>query len=139
MLTQPAYALQEALWLALTSDTALQLLLGNPPRIYDQPPPDAIFPFLTIGETRLRAVDGVEGAVEHDLRFHAWSRYEGRAELKEIISAVHDVVHDAALTVTGQRLVSLRFVFSDIFRKVDSETFHAVMRYRALTEPVVLS
>ncbi|MCI5044183.1 MAG: DUF3168 domain-containing protein [Aquisalinus sp.] len=139
MLTQPAYPLQEALWLALTSDTALQLLLGNPPRVHDQPPPGAFFPFLTIGETRLRALEGVEGAVEHDLRFHAWSQYEGRAELKEIISAVYDVLHNATLTVTGHRLVSLRFVFSDIFRKIDSETFHAVMRYRAVTEPVVTS
>ncbi|WP_306250999.1 DUF3168 domain-containing protein [Parvularcula sp. IMCC14364] len=136
MLTKPALALQEALWLALTSDPVLPTLIGSPPRVYDQPPPEVVFPYLTIGETRLRALDGIPGAIEHDLRLHAWSRYEGRAEVKEIMSAVYDILQDAPLNVTGARLVCLRYVFGDIFQKADAETFHAVMRYRAVTEPV---
>jgi glutathionyl-hydroquinone reductase len=42
---------------------------------------------------------------------------------------------DAALVITGHRLVNLRFTLADIRREADGRTYHAVVRFRAVTEP----
>lgn len=132
-----SWALQKALYETLVGDLALQSLLGTPARIFDDVPEETIFPYLTIGEVRSRDWRGVEGGIEHDLRFHAWSRYAGRQEIKKIMSGVYDVLHDGKLNLTGQRLVNLRYVFGDIWRRPDNETYQGVMRYRAMTQPLV--
>lgn len=135
MSVEASWAMQQAVFASLTADPGLQILLGDPARIYDAVPAEAVFPYVTIGEIRVRPYPGLPDAAEHDLRLHAWSRYGGRKEVKEIMTAVYGVLQDGALPVSGRRLVSLRYVFADIFQRSDFETFHAVMRYRAVTEP----
>ncbi|MEM1104061.1 MAG: DUF3168 domain-containing protein [Pseudomonadota bacterium] len=129
-----AWALQSGLYAALAGDPGLQALLGDPARIFDDPPVDAIFPFLTIGESRETDWAGAPTGLAHTVSLHVWSRYGGRKEVKDVFGAVYDVLHDADLTLAGYRLINLRFVFSDVFRKQDGDTFQGVMRYRAVTE-----
>lgn len=104
-------------------------------RIYDDPPPDVIFPYITLGRVESRAVDtsGVD-AVEHVVTLHVWSRYGGRAEALELIGALRAALHNAPLDVEGRRLVLLFAQFSDVFRAGDGRTTHGVLRLRALTE-----
>lgn len=130
-----SWPLQQAVFAALSADAGLQALIGAPARIYDDPPDDAAFPYLVLGEGRVSDWPGAAGGIEHVIRIAAFSRYHGRAEAKQIISAVYDALHDRPLTVSGHALVNLRFVFADVFRKQDGETFEGVMRYRAVTEP----
>ena len=130
------WELQRAVFAALSADAGLRALIGDPPRIYDDAPIDGAFPFLAIGQTRTVDWPGAEQGVEHELSLYAWSRYGGRKEIKEIMSAVYDVLHDGDLTLTTRRLINLRFVFGDVFRKQDGETFQGLMRYRAVTEPI---
>ena len=47
-----------------------------------------------------------------------------------------DVLHEAALTVAGHRLVNLRHELSDAARTNDGETYHGIIRFRAVLEPV---
>ncbi len=129
------WELQKAVYQALAQDAALQAEIGDPPRIYDDPPPDAAFPYLTLGEARAADWKGVEGGLEHDIRLHVFSRYAGRREVKRIIGAVYDALHDAALTLAGHQLVNIRFVFGDAFRRQDGETYQGVARFRAVTQP----
>ncbi len=75
-----------------------------------------------------------ERGFEHALNFHVWSRYGGRKEAKAVLDALYGVLHDATLSLSGHRLVNLRFELADIFRDADGETYHAVARYRAVTE-----
>ncbi len=119
---------------AALGDSGVQALIGA--RFYDEPPPDAVFPYVTLARVENRAVDssGVE-AIEHAVTLHAWSRYGGRAEALDIISALREALHDAPLTVTGRKLVFLFAQFADVFRSGDGQTTHAVLRLRALTEP----
>jgi len=131
-----AWALQEAIYAALTADAGLRALLGDPARIYDDAPADAVFPFLTIGQARQSDWPGAPGGAAHALTLHVWSRYAGRKEVKDVMAAVYAVLHDASLAVSGQQLVNLRFVFGDVFRKQDGDTYQGLMRYRAVTEPV---
>ena len=40
-----AWALQEAIYAALAADAGVKAVLGDPARIYDDAPPEAIFRF----------------------------------------------------------------------------------------------
>lgn len=132
-MTLPAsWAVQLALYAALEGAPGLE---GA--QVFDEVPESAAHPFLTIGEAKSSAYDGVDGAREHEVRIHAYSRWGGRAELKRIEGAVRDALDGAALTLDGHRLVSSRFVFADVIRQPDQDTFHAVIRYRLVTEPTV--
>ena len=136
-MTDASWEFQKAVYGAIAADPAVQGLIGAPARIFDDAPPDAAFPFLTIGEARSVDWPGAAGGQEHNLRLYAWSRYAGRREVKAMIGAVYDVLHDASLTMQSFRLVNLRFVFADVFRKQDGDTYQGVMRFRAVTEPQI--
>ena len=135
-MSDAVWALQRALYQTLSADAGIQALLGAPARIYDDPPPDAAFPYLVIGATQASDWKGVDGGLQHDFRLHAFSRYAGRREVKEISGAVYDALHEAAFPVDGHRLVNIRFVFADAFRRQDGEAYHGVIRFRAATQPL---
>jgi hypothetical protein len=129
-------ALRAAIHDALTSDTALSAALGGA-RIYDEVPRNAAFPYVTLGETRLLDSSGDGGTTqEHQLTLHAWSRKGGHREAHVIAGALLQALDDAPLDVEGQRLVNLRFSVADIRRESDGRTYHALVRFRAVTEPL---
>ncbi|PQA87241.1 DUF3168 domain-containing protein [Hyphococcus luteus] len=132
-MTNAQWELQKAVYQALRADAALKSEIGDPARIFDDPPPAALFPYLTIGEARASDYKGVDGALEHDLKLYAFSRYAGRREVKRILCAVYDALHEAALTLSGHDLVNIRFVFADAFRRLDGEIYQGVARFRAVT------
>ena len=75
-----AVALRAAIYDALVADAALNALLGGP-RVYDEVPRAAAFPYVTLGECRiLDWSTGTEPGEEHQLTLHAWSRQGGHAE-----------------------------------------------------------
>lgn len=130
-----AVALRAAIHDALVADSAVMAALGGP-RIYDTPPRDAAFPYVTLGEARILDASVDAGATqEHQLTLHAWSRQGGHKEAHVIAGALLQALDDAPLTPTGHRLVNLRFAIADIRREADGRTYHALVRFRAVTEP----
>lgn len=130
------WALQQSIYEALTDDAALLALLGGP-RIYDDVPQSADFPYLTIGQSLVRDWStGSEEGDEHTLTVHVWSRESGRKQTHAIIGLLREALHDRPLTLDGHRLVNLRHEFSDARREPDGDTYHGLVRYRAVTEPV---
>lgn len=128
-------ALVAALRAAASADAAVQALLGQPARFYDDPPPDPAFPYATLGRVETRPADASGGdALEHGVTLHVWSRYGGRAEALDIVAALRGALHNAALPVAGRRLVLLFATFADVFRSGDGRTTHGVLRLRAITE-----
>lgn len=127
-------ALAASLRVAALADEDVQAVLGA--RIYDEPPADVAFPYVTLGRVETRASD-VQGtdALDHAVTLHVWSRYGGRAEALDAIGALRNALHDAALAIDGRRLVLLYAVYADVFRAGDGRTTHGVLRLRALTEP----
>lgn len=128
-------ALIAAIRAAASADPRVKALLGDPPRIYDDPPREAAFPLLTLGRVESTIDSASDGALEHQVTLHAWSRYCGRAEALDIIGALRTALHDAPLEVSGRRLVFLFARFADVFRSGDGRTTHGVLRLHALTEP----
>lgn len=134
MTTAPA-ALRAAIHQALLGDGGLTAALGGA-RIYDEPPRNAAFPYVTLGETRLTDASADAAPVqEHQLTLHAWSRQGGHKEAHVITGALLAALDDAALSPAGHRLVNLRFAIADIRREADGQTYHALVRFRAVTEP----
>lgn len=128
-------ALVAAIRVAAMEHEGVGGVLGHPARMYDDPPADVEFPYVTIGRVESRASDaaGAE-ALEHGLTLHVWSRYGGRAEALDVIAALRAALHDERLSIEGRRLVFLFVTFTDVFRSGDGRTTHGVMRLRALTE-----
>jgi len=85
-----ALALSRGLHNFLANQVHIQDHLGNPPRLYDDPPEDPIFPYLTYGPLRSENISA-EGAVitQHVLSLHLWSRYNGRTETLELVGLAH--------------------------------------------------
>lgn len=128
-------ALRAAVQSALAADAALGAALGGA-RVYDEPPRGVAFPYVTLGEARLSDMSG-DGALlqEHQITLHAWSRQGGHREAHVIAGALLQALDDAPLALSGHRLVNLRFALADIRREADGRTYHAVVRFRAVTEP----
>lgn len=127
-------ALQKAIYETLRADAALKTLIGDPPRVYDAPPRAAAFPFVVFGAARETRIAGADGLLEHDIRLAVHSRYEGRREARDIVTAILSALDDAPLLLEGAHLVSLRAGFSDIIHRPDADAQQGLIRFRAVTE-----
>ncbi|MEA2907249.1 MAG: hypothetical protein QOI12_4636 [Alphaproteobacteria bacterium] len=134
-MTTAAVALRAAIHDALVADTPLTAILGAP-RIYDEPPKGVSFPYVTLGEARISDWStGSEGGQEHQLTLHAWSRQGGHKEAHLVAGALLQALDDAPLVLTDHRLINFRFALADVRREADGRTYHALVRFRAVTEP----
>ena len=128
-------ALRAAIHDALIADGALTAMLGGA-RIYDEPPANASFPYVTLGEARVTDFSaGDERLEEHQLTLHAWSRQGGHKEAHLVAGALLAALDDAPLSPQGHQLINLRFSLADIRREANGRTYHALVRFRAVTEP----
>lgn len=135
-LDSPALALRAAIHAALLADGPLAALLGGP-KVFDAPPRDANFPFVALGEAVVADWStATERGTEHQLTLHVFSRSGGRAEAFAVAAAVQEALHDAALALASHRLANLRATTAEVVREADGRTYHALVRFRAVTEPL---
>lgn len=129
-------ALRAAVHTALATDSQLASVLGGP-KVYDVPPKSAAFPYVTLGEARIADFStGTETGEEHQLTLHAWSRQGGHKEAHAIAGALLQALDDAPLALADHQLINFRFAVADVRREADGRTYHALVRFRAVTEPV---
>lgn len=135
MTTAASVALRSAIHAALSADAPLTALLGGA-KIYDQPPRAAAFPYVTLGEARVTDFSaGDAPGAEHQITLHAWSRQGGHNEAHAIAGVLLQALDDAPLALADHHLVNLRFSVVDVRRENDGRTYHALVRFRAVTEP----
>jgi hypothetical protein len=133
-MTSPAAELQKAVFAALANDAALLGALGGA-KIYDDAPVHAGFPHITFGLTSVYDWStSTESGTEQLFTLHVWSKAHGKAEALKIMEAARAVLDDAALTLDGHHLVSLRFDFAEVRFEDDLIVYHGLLRFRALTE-----
>lgn len=126
------YHLQTAIYQALTGDAALMSLVTA---VYDRPPQGTGFAYITIGESAGSDWSSkTTGGMEHIIAVHVWSREGGRRQAAVIMERVHTLLHRADVAVSGQTLVMMRFVASEIVLENDGWTYHGVMQFRVLLE-----
>jgi hypothetical protein len=130
-----SWALQRGVYQALAGSVDLTTLLGGV-RVYDDAPQSAPYPFITLGQSAVRDWStGSEDGAEHNLTLHVWSRSGGKKQVLEILEAIRAVLHDQPLMLADHHLVNLRHEFSEARLDPDGDTFHGIVRYRAVTEP----
>ena len=129
-------ALVRGLIARLGADAAVTALLGDPPRVWDEPPGEAVMPWLRIGRSESRPVAADGGGMEHRLSLSCVSRFGGAEEARAICAAVRAALDDTELVTDGVRTVSLRTTFTDVFRSGDGRRTYGVMRLRVVTEDV---
>ena len=127
-------ALRAAVHAALIADARVAAALGGA-KVYDEPPRNAVFPYVTLGDARILDAAADDGPTqEHLLTLHAWSQQGGHKEAHVIAGALLQALDDVPLSPAGCRLVNLRFTVADIRREADGRTYHALVRFRAVTE-----
>jgi len=128
-------SLRQALYQHLTADAAITSLIAG--RVYDEPPRAPTFPFLTLGEVRLSDASTGSGPMsEQALTLHLFSQQGGLAEAQAVTGALIACLDDVSLTLAGHALVNLRFTLADLRRESDGRSYHAIVRFRALTAPL---
>lgn len=129
-----SWALQKAIFVALTTDPSVLSQLGGP-HIHDRVPADAQLPYVTLGDGQWRDWStATEVGAEHSLRLHVWVRDGGRRVVRHISDAIHARLHDRVLDLESGVLVNLRFQSAQILTDPDGETWHGVLSYRAVTD-----
>ena len=134
-------ALQIAILAKLASQVSLQPLLGNPPRVYDEPPLDLVYPLVTLGSSQTRPYGGLVDpvsleATEHAVSLTIGSVSAGTEEVKTLLGLLRAALNGAALTLQDHRLINLRVTYADVFRAADWKSTYGVLRLRAVTEPI---
>jgi hypothetical protein len=130
-----SWALQRGVYQALAGSLDLTTLLGGV-RVYDHAPQSAPYPFITLGQSAVRDWStGTEDGAEHNLTLHVWSRSGGKKQVQDIIEEIKSALHDRPLSLVDHHLVNLRNEFSEVRPDPDGDTFHGIVRYRAVTEP----
>ena len=130
------WALQTAIYAKLAADAALGAVLGGP-RVYDDVPQRAEFPYLTFGQSSEKDWSTqTDDGIEHVVALQVWSRAAGRRECDDILQAARTSLHNAALTLPGHRLINFRHELSEVRREADGVTFRGTARFRAVTEPL---
>jgi hypothetical protein len=129
-----SWALQQAVFAVLSSNHDIRELVGE--RVFDAVPRGAAFPYIVIGETEETAAGTATGdASEHTLTVHIWSRGSGHREIKGAATAVRAALDGTPLALDGHTLVNFVFSSADFSRRSDGETYRAILRFRAVTEP----
>src|SRR5947207_15725984 len=92
-----AWALQQAVFAALSGNENIKDIVDDPPRIYDTVPRGAGFPYIVIGDDRQSNLStATDKASEHQLSVHVYSRAAGRKEARVAAEAVVAALDGAA-------------------------------------------
>ncbi len=111
-------------------------------RIYDDAPQAARSP-ISPSATRHRRATGARApttGAEHVLTLHVWSRAAGKqGGPRHHAARCARPCTTRRSTLEDHRLVNLRHEFSEARREADGDTYHGIVRFRAVTEPLSVS
>lgn len=132
-----AWALQVAIVGILRAhDPLMTIAVGG---VHDHVRDDkSTFPYVVVGEgTATRDdTDDMVGA-EHTVEIHAWSRYRGRRQVKEMQQEIYAALHRASMSVSDAIYIDCNLEFEETFLDPDGITRHGVQRFRVLLEEVM--
>ncbi|MGA9658240.1 MAG: DUF3168 domain-containing protein [Asticcacaulis sp.] len=140
-MSDPVLDFQATLLAFLRAQASLSVWLGTPTRIYDQPPEQPEYPYVAFGRASAQSLGGTGAGTgsevtEQALNLMCVSRFGGSEEAKAVAAELRVLLDGAELSLSAQHLVSLRITYTDVFRASDQRTTYALLRLRAVTEPV---
>ncbi|MBV9571446.1 MAG: DUF3168 domain-containing protein [Alphaproteobacteria bacterium] len=129
-----SFALQQAIFAALSASSELQALIGT--CLFDFVPRESVFPYVVLGDGgESDWSTATETGSEHAVQIDVWSRSAGHEEAKQIAEIVRATLHNAVLAISGATLIDIRHLATGFSREPDGQTFRARLTFRAVTEP----
>ena len=131
-----ANAIQAALYTRLVTSSIGASIYDDVPDL-PEGQPFSDFPYIVLGNDVSEPWDTDDTLGEtYVCTIHAFSRYQGKKEIKEIVAAIYTALHRQAanLSATGYRFVDCLYEYSEIFDDDDGATRHGVCRYRITIE-----
>lgn len=110
-----SHKLQEAVFALLSADTTLGLRVTG---VYDQPPKNAQYPYVSMGDTAIQTADLKDRAgtrVSFDIV--VWSKESSQMETKELMADVDTVLHQSSPQVSGFDLLNIRLLSANVVRQ----------------------
>jgi hypothetical protein len=121
-------ALQTLIFQRLTGASAVTALVAQ--RVYDHPPKDAVFPYLSFGasDSVPDDADCITGRIE-TLQIDIWSRaQDGKREAKAITDAVKTALHRWTGNLSVGALSMMEVTLSRVIDDPDGETSHGIVQ-----------
>jgi hypothetical protein len=119
------YELQKAIYEKLSGNSQLMAIISG---IFNYPPQDINYPFLTIGNVVVNDFPALgRGGTQQQLELHIWSREAGHKQAADIMNIVYGLLHNGSLEVTGQTVLMMRFTATSIKLEDDGYTHHGIM------------
>ena len=101
--------------------------------VLDAVPEGQTYPYILIGDgTSNDWSSKTHNGQSHLFTIHIWSDYQGRKEVREIMSDIYDLLHNQPMHLVGHKVVSIRFDFGDVFKDTEGTLIHGIQRYRVL-------
>jgi Protein of unknown function (DUF3168) len=133
-MSQASWALQKALYTSLSAHVPL---IAEITGIYDAPPQDAVFPYITIGDDIVSDASAkAMVATDHRVVVHVWARSPGKAQVKQLLQRVQDALDNKPPAPVGFMLGWLRFLQSTVLTDADGLTQHGVLEFRGRLCPL---
>lgn len=122
--------LQKAIYQILAASLPLQSIVAG--RIFDEVPQGEDYPYIVIGDDDLKPWDlDCKLGFEALITIHAFSRYKGRKEAKEIGAKIYDMLHNASIVTDNFKSVVCVLDMQTTIVEGDGVTRHLVARFRA--------
>jgi len=123
----------------LRADVAVQAVLGNPARVYDDETPGPAYPYAVIERHESRAANGANTrGLEHTVQIVTYSRHGGAYESKRLLGALRVAVQALEFDLPDQRMILVIPTYCDAMRTKNQYLFRGVLRVRILTEELSL-
>jgi hypothetical protein len=123
-----SWALQKAIYASLSAHLPLITEITG---IFDAPPQDAVFPYVTIGDDVVSDASAkAMVATDHRLVLHVWTRSPGKAQVKLLLQRVQDGLDANPPKPAGFMLGWLRFLQSTVLTDTDGLTQHGILEFR---------
>lgn len=138
MSADSAWDVQTAIYSRLTGASPLTLqLAAGAAGVCDHVPQGMAFPYVVLSALQAQASDTQQGhGYDITLSIASYSLAEGMKELRSIMAAIYDALHDAGFTVPNQSLILCRQISSETQLEPDGITRAGLQRFRIITEPV---
>jgi hypothetical protein len=138
MSADSVWDVQSGVYARLTGNSGLTALLAaGADGVLDHVPPGKVFPYAVIGESSARPMDSQRiSGCEVTLAIHSYSRSSGMQQLRQIMAAIYDALHDASFTVPSQTLILCQCLGAEAALDGDGLTRHGIQHFKIITEPV---
>lgn len=132
--------LQRSIYGALTGDATLMALITG---VYadvqqpDLPEADSDFPYVVIGQDNLSPFDTkTDNGASALCQIDVWSRQNNLTEVKEIGSAIYNVLQKGALTIVGAHHVLTRIEGETYSKDPDGQTKRGMIMARVVYDEI---